>query len=239
MAKDPGNSRNKAKLLQANATFRDSVSRKDKFDFLRFDLANRSSFSATLSGLKANADLVLFSGNKKIAQSKRGGKRNEVISGTLNAGVYYLQVAVRGGSTRYQLHLATANISSPPTPTPTPSGTVQRQVFFSGEFGYERLPSNYSDLQLLQAADLLSYFGDEDVTSFYNALNTQFGIVAASMFAQFAQQSNNSRRQLEQVAGSPDRFFINSRRERRFVLGYPSFGGTQTSPETIYYPVFG
>ena len=240
MARDPGNSRNKAKLLQANTTFRDAVSRKDKFDFFRLDLTNRSSFSATLSGLKGNADLVLFSGNKKIAHSKRGGRKNEAINGTLNAGTYYLQVAVRGGSTRYQLKLATASISSTPTltPTPTPTGTGQRQTFYSQEFGYEQLPPNTSGLSLLGASGVLSFVGDDP--DFARAMYAAYGSAIGSAYDIEAQFTTQSRERLDYY-GAPDRLFINSRGERRFVPGYinPLYGGSKPPMETIYYPIFG
>lgn len=125
MAKEPGNSRNRARRIDVTSqlkTFRDRVGDGDRFDFFRFNLTNRSSFSLSLKGLKSNANVALLSARGRILQqARRPGRRNEVLNVTLEAGVYFVRVDSRQGNTRYRLQLSAQLVSTPGNPPPSGS----------------------------------------------------------------------------------------------------------------------
>ena len=82
----------------------------DSTDFYRFTISALSSFSASLTGLSANADLQLLnSGGGVIQTSSTAGNANEAIAVALNPGTYYLQVyqAAPNQSTNYLLSTST------------------------------------------------------------------------------------------------------------------------------------
>jgi hypothetical protein len=75
-------------------------------NFFKFKLSSRSSFSTTLSQLKANADLTLLNGRgKPILLSSHPGKSQEtILPMALKPGTYYIRVnAVGKANTRYTL----------------------------------------------------------------------------------------------------------------------------------------
>lgn len=129
---DFGNSLPKATPLQkvtatpTHAIVQNSLSRHDRFDFLRLRLSQRSFLSASLSSanhkssLKADLTLLDCSG-KIVRQAHPSHKSGESFSATLKPGEYFLKVHGKGKSTRYSLHLsqssspiATSTISSLP-----------------------------------------------------------------------------------------------------------------------------
>jgi Cadherin-like/Bacterial pre-peptidase C-terminal domain len=127
MVMDPGNTRSSARLISSNVTFSNSVSSKDRFDFFRFSLVKRSSFRATLTRLKDNADLSLLnSAGAVLAQSRQAGSSSEDVSTNLDAGVYYIRVSARTrrGSTTYRLKLSTSELVDP-KPVVDPDGTFE------------------------------------------------------------------------------------------------------------------
>jgi hypothetical protein len=79
MARDPGNSLNKAKLLTLGsngAKFADQVGGRDRADFFKINLTQRSSLNASLSKLKANIKFKLFNTSGQIVgTSQKRGKR--------------------------------------------------------------------------------------------------------------------------------------------------------------------
>jgi hypothetical protein len=126
MANDPGNRLNRAGRLTITSTskiFRDSIGRsingsRDQADFLRFRLNRSSDLSLNLKGLTANADLALLDAQgKRLQQSRKPGKQNELINTRLEAGTYFLRILPRTSkdATRYRLQYAAT-----PTSTPTP-----------------------------------------------------------------------------------------------------------------------
>jgi hypothetical protein len=126
MANDPGNRLNRAGRLTITSTskiFRDSIGRsingsRDQADFLRFRLNRSSDLSLNLKGLTANADLALLNAQgKRLQQSRKPGKQNELINTRLEAGTYFLRILPRTSkdATRYRLQYAAT-----PTSTPTP-----------------------------------------------------------------------------------------------------------------------
>jgi len=97
----------------------------------RFTLTQRSRISAALTGLRADADLLLRnSDGRVIARSRKPGRKSELIQRTLEPGAYSLRVVRYSGRTSYRLvvseegdstSLPTAPVPSPTTPTPLPT----------------------------------------------------------------------------------------------------------------------
>jgi hypothetical protein len=107
------------KRLNGVKTIRDSVDRSDKFDFYRFTLNTRSSFSVALNRLKAPVNLrILDDQGRSIARfNQPKAKRGTPVTRDLEAGQYYLRVGYRKGNTRYRLRLAASPPGSPTSPT--------------------------------------------------------------------------------------------------------------------------
>jgi hypothetical protein len=81
----------------------------------------RSRISASLKGLKADADLFLINSDKRtIAQSRKPGRKSELIQKTLDPGTYFVRVVRYSGRTRYRLVVSneTSLTSTPAAPTP-------------------------------------------------------------------------------------------------------------------------
>lgn len=119
-------------------TLSDFVGPSDTNDYYKFNVTTSTDFSATLSGLTANADLQLLnSSGTLITQSNKTGTTADSITRTLATGTYYLRVyPVSTASTVYTLTLtavphdnagntfATANLVGPLTGTKTFSDAV-------------------------------------------------------------------------------------------------------------------
>ncbi|WP_088892685.1 cadherin-like domain-containing protein [Leptolyngbya ohadii] len=128
MLKDTANKFFQARSINVSnspITLKESIGgRADGFDVHRFQVRNRSSFTAQLDGLKANADLALFNGRGKLIQrSGRPGTQAEVINvNELKRGAYFLRV---GGSlknpTSYRLTASTGAVTRF---IPGPSGPI-------------------------------------------------------------------------------------------------------------------
>jgi hypothetical protein len=78
----------------------ESVSNADLADYYRFSLSRRSSFVAKLTDLSANAELILRNSAGGIVNvggvaqiSNNGGSLTELLTTTLDAGTYYIQVS--------------------------------------------------------------------------------------------------------------------------------------------------
>jgi trimeric autotransporter adhesin len=87
--------------------FVDSVSGSDPNDFYQFTLNSTSTYRFSLNGLSADADLDLLDRNGRVLySSNNGGNTAEVLSGSLAAGTYYLQIYSYGSAqTNYNLQL--------------------------------------------------------------------------------------------------------------------------------------
>jgi hypothetical protein len=108
--------------LNGNRGFAESVSSSDRNDYYRFSLASASNFSVSMTGLRNNADLrLLNSSGGTIASSTRSGRSNESIARQLGAGVYYIRVSQRSGSTSYDLGVSASPL--PLTPSFDPGAT--------------------------------------------------------------------------------------------------------------------
>ncbi len=93
--------------LSGTRSIQDFVGSSDRNDYYRFDLSQASSFSLTLNGLSANANVeLLTSSGALIQRSANGGTRAESISRSLNAGTYFVRVYQGSGNTNYNLTLA-------------------------------------------------------------------------------------------------------------------------------------
>ncbi|TVQ43855.1 MAG: hypothetical protein EA365_11505 [Gloeocapsa sp. DLM2.Bin57] len=83
------------------------VGRSDPNDYFRFYIDGTGSFSLSLTGMTADADVQLLnSSGSVIDRGTNGGSRSESISRTLSSGTYYVRVYSFGGAnTRYNLSL--------------------------------------------------------------------------------------------------------------------------------------
>jgi pimeloyl-ACP methyl ester carboxylesterase len=92
--------------LSGSQSFSDFVGSADSNDYYRFDITNTSTFSLSLTGLSADADVhLLDSSGGTIASSARGGSSSESISHELSVGTYYARVYQYSGDTNYNLSL--------------------------------------------------------------------------------------------------------------------------------------
>lgn len=109
------------------------VNREDSLDYYHFTLTQDSDFSLVLSDLTSNADVRVIAdrnNNKKIDKaevlgtSANSGTSNEVLTGKLTSGSYYVEVKRRTGDTYYSLSISATSVVPPaPTPEPTPEPT--------------------------------------------------------------------------------------------------------------------
>jgi len=108
--KEPGNDIGSARdigLLQGEKDLREFVGSADTDDYYRFEIANPSEFSLSLSGLSADADVrLLDSSQSTIASGTWSGSRWESFSlSLLMDGIYYVRVNSESGNTDYKLSL--------------------------------------------------------------------------------------------------------------------------------------
>ncbi|MBC6478951.1 MAG: S8 family serine peptidase [Hormoscilla sp. GM7CHS1pb] len=127
---DPGNTLNTAQALgtlnrSRARTLSDSVGDADSVDMYSFSLDEVSDLNFTLSGLNADADLVVIedtNGNGQEDeedfivgfQSLNSGNSQEVVSGILQAGDYFVVVEQHSGDTNYELTLEVSPVDVPP-----------------------------------------------------------------------------------------------------------------------------
>jgi hypothetical protein len=116
----------------------------------------------------------------------------------------------------------------------------QPQVYYTQEFGYERLPATLEGLKYLLADEAVSFFDHSpDLANFYNAIYAQFGeeVLKQIANAHLLPRSVSGRHYRESVHGRPDRTFYNSNGEVvLFVPGAPNIDGDQPAPESVHYP---
>jgi len=109
-------SRNTAKDVLLNSTLQSSVgavSSFDQSDFHRFQVGTGSGSSAyiSLSGLKADANIVLMNANGQVvSSSQKTGNSPEAIKADLLSGTYYVQVLQRSGNTAYTLSISSNSL---------------------------------------------------------------------------------------------------------------------------------
>jgi hypothetical protein len=89
-----------------------SSNRRDDYSLI---VSRRGRFSASLTGLKADAALQLVSEKGRVlAQSDRLGRRSESVQKTLNPGTYSVRVLRRTGRTKYVLSITDESSQSNP-----------------------------------------------------------------------------------------------------------------------------
>lgn len=103
-------------LSGTTRNFSDRVDNTDTADTYHFSLSRAGRFSASLSGLSADADVRLIrdtNGNgivdagEVIASSTRGGNNSELLNASLSAGSnYFLEVYQFSGNTNYNLSMS-------------------------------------------------------------------------------------------------------------------------------------
>lgn len=93
---DPGSSTAAAfdiGSLSGVRRFSDSLSGKDRADFVKFSVANRGNINITLSGLRSNIDVQLLNRTGQvIATSHNGGRSTDRISRFVNDGNYFIRI---------------------------------------------------------------------------------------------------------------------------------------------------
>ncbi|MFB2773350.1 ELWxxDGT repeat protein [Pelatocladus sp. BLCC-F211] len=120
---DPGGSRSTAldtrsasyiggSLSTTPNTFQNSVSSSDISDYYKFQVSSSSLVSLDLDGLTGDASLQLYPETGSVLQTAdSSGTTSELITRTLDPGIYYVRVAsVSGASTNYDLTLVTYSI---------------------------------------------------------------------------------------------------------------------------------
>jgi hypothetical protein len=112
--------------ISGKRTLKGFVGKADRLDFYKFTLLRSSNFTASLSKLKADANLALLDQSGAVlSSSMRKGKVAESVSATLEAGAYYLRVNRRKGDTRYRLTVNANDFSANPVaPTTEPGDTL-------------------------------------------------------------------------------------------------------------------
>ncbi len=107
--------------LGTTQSFNGYVGGYDPSDVMRFTLSGQSQFDLQLTGLQADIDMYLFNGNgQRLATSDRSGTSSEEISGTLDAGTYYILVVPWGWSVSTYVLTVGASAVQPVTPPSTP-----------------------------------------------------------------------------------------------------------------------
>lgn len=105
--------------------------KRDKDDYISFNLVQNGSLTVNLSKLKADADFkVLDASGNIIGQSQTNGRKSDIwTSNSLSAGTYTIQVepGKAGVQTRYTLSLST-------TPNPTPILETSTEIDPNGTF---------------------------------------------------------------------------------------------------------
>jgi hypothetical protein len=92
----------------ATTTITDSVGNAGPEDFFRFRVSSGTSFTGRLTGLSADADIVLLdSARHTLLKSSNWGTADELLTRQLAAGTYYLRVYQYSGDTNYRLTLST------------------------------------------------------------------------------------------------------------------------------------
>ena len=123
----------------SNFTLNDYVGRSDLHDRLQFQVGQAGDFRLRLTGLSADADVVLQNAQgKNLAWSLRRGSANEEIVGRLAAGTYYVWIysgsyASRSinGDTNYTLSMSLGTNPSP-NPNPSPSDWFSQNLKDAG-----------------------------------------------------------------------------------------------------------
>ncbi|MDB9387068.1 S8 family serine peptidase [Microcystis aeruginosa] len=88
----------------STTSYTDWVGSTDTNDYYRFSLANSGNFNLGLTGMTADADVLLLnSSGSLIASSTNGGTTSESITRQLSAGTYYIRVYPYSGNTNYNL----------------------------------------------------------------------------------------------------------------------------------------
>jgi hypothetical protein len=140
----------------------------------------------------------------------------------------------------HQVQLIADNSSD--SSTEISKGFSQPLIYYTTEFGYERLPETLDGLRFLLADDAISFFDHPpDLANFLNAVYEQFGedVVKAIVKAHILPRSVSNRHYHESLYGRPDRMFYNSQGELVFfAAGSPNADGNQPPTESVYYPKY-
>jgi hypothetical protein len=156
-----------------------SVSSTDVNDYYRFDLSQTSSFSLTLNGLTANADVQLLNSSGGVIQSStKSSTQAESISRSLNAGTYYVRVYRVGGSPNYTLSLSADSAGNTLT-TARNIGTLSSSRSFT-DFVGSTDTNDYYRFDLSQSSNVSLSLNGLSADADVQLLNSSGGVLASS-----------------------------------------------------------
>jgi hypothetical protein len=178
----------------------------DRFDYYRFELHERSTVSISLSNLRANMQVELLgSAGHPIKVSNKVGTQSELISTTLDKGVYQIRVSsggIRTLSSSYRLNVTTelalksdADESNNTLATATDIGSVSainqtlsntrtnRNIGFSGDV---------NDYYKFTVSNLTRASGTVTLTGMFGNANLQVLNSAGKVVAQSSLTGSNS-----------------------------------------------
>ena len=122
-------------LEQLPQEFNDRVSSTDSDDYYRFRVTQRSEFGALLTGLTADADLVLLDLDGRVVDTSQSpGTTEDVMLDSLEVGTYYVRVSQFEGDSDYRLVLAalpestSRELSALADAPPDPGNAMRMQV---------------------------------------------------------------------------------------------------------------
>lgn len=155
--------------LSAARTFNDFVGSSDTQDYYKLSFSDSALFTASLTGLSADADMQLLDGTGTLlVKSSNYNTANESISKTLASGTYYVRVYQYSGDTSYQLSLTGTAV--PPRydtlATARSLGTLSGAQSFSGSVNSSDTQDYYKFSLLTStpfSAKLTGLSGDADL----------------------------------------------------------------------------
>ncbi len=199
-----GNTFNDAREVAVDSqtkSISDWVGKIDSQDYYRFNLSNSSDVKLVVDDLSDDADLQLFNDKGNILASSRNyGSTSELITQTLEAGNYYVEInSYNNSETYYSLHLSA---SSPPEiisednqyPTPTSSNVTTNSGLQTPTPTSVSVPQN-AESRFIQAgtlrADTFTLQTGYDLNIFSGNGNVDYGSGARDLIdlSQFASTS--------------------------------------------------
>jgi len=171
--------------LSGPQSFDGSVAWYAPTDWFAFDLKANSQWSARLSGLSADADVYLISGDGQVlGSSTNAGSASESLSATLDAGEYYVAVTgYLGASTNYSLGLNAAILT--PLPAADTAGSTPATARDLGE-----LASALNIDEFVGPTDTVDWFAFNVASSGQGAISVATADSSGLILALFDQQQH-------------------------------------------------
>jgi len=179
MAKDLANTLAAAKLINLTVkpkVLRNSIGKRDKVDFIRFDLTKTSTLDLRASKLGGKADITFLDGLGQVIRQFKRVRKNQIFNEALGPGTYYVQIAAKNRKSfgNYTLRMAAKpeqeNISwqvISPGANQIPEGFVLpgEEAQYSGGFSFQGSNAQTFRLSQLVNGEILSQILDRDGSS--------------------------------------------------------------------------